>query len=1541
VSERIPNGTTLSHIYCLFPALSFQLIIHQESASAWHEELAGKIKSQIHCLRGQSTEWYKSSRNQELTENEEREQFGYINPSTCAASAQQRRLTFENSGNSKFGIESDVVEECEKALVEEFLQQAHPQNVLQGDMPNCVRLENFAKSSRIGRKLLDDQIESWKKYEQEHVQEIRTIFDGDCGAKSFVLKLRENENCILQQQSGCFEYIVKCLCTRPNMERLAKEASITDAERRNAKVTELFSDLYITNENRFTRSSNTKESRTACLRDITRLFLDKKIIGQVNPFIAKECINEIHRVMGVYLEAEVLREKFSRLLKTYCGCADDTDLETEEEIQHVAASIRKSKGLLVQEIQCHRKWSTAKHPGWLVFEVEQRLQIRPQQYDVAMACISHPGSISQLNMGEGKTRVIIPMLVIHFSSAARVDSANFHPPIMRITILPALMAEFSSYLTQVMQHSVFQKRIYLSPFNRDVDVCDPRKAKRLRDAFLECAHSGGVLLETPESRLSKMLKYYELYLSESDTSSGSKEAVMLLKEVVNMPAVDILDEADEELKQNKQLIYAVKADWAKSTGTVPLPDGEMRWQTLQAIFRVLNSDCTTVKRFLGDYKDIVCLGERSVGGRFRPLRFIAGQKTWNKKETKKLLASIVYDELKLNPPFELKCLDSLAADQLDFARNFVLNPEDESDGKSHPKFMGWVDSSQMRTVLLCLRGFLGCGVAFSALEKRHRVEYGTNLKAGKKQLAIPYRASDTPADRAEYGHPDMAIALTHLSYYLDGLTDNQLRQCILLLLRKGPLAQEDFYNKWFELYCDDDNQGVSKEDKVKRKTIDTPGKLDLENEEQFQFLCQCYRYNFEVINFFLHAGVLPVETRQYPKKIVANAYDLAQSHGHTVGFSGTKDNSMVLPPEVYQHTLPHLMGTDGKMLACVQRNSVYHDLKTRKAGWRELLDSALSCGKYAAFVDAGGLLAGSSNKAVAEHILSSHILGRVSNHRGVVYFEPGGQGGQEENQAASQTSAWMVVNVKGVHEQLDKSPLAESECFALYDQSRTRGADLKLRYDAKALVTVGPRMCKDQLMQAVGRLRKIHFDQTVEFVGPQEVSNSIREECSAYSEGNTRQALTSEDLLFWVTLNSIRAVEDALLPWTNQGATYCAVGGDPRSALLDEQCDLATFYGNSTAEQLLRDVGKNDFEAQMRRPERCKQNESNDSRDAIRIGCSPPVPPPQVPGKSASTPMLNRYERTQNKIFEQLDIYGCDRKVTRNLLDDEYERELEQEAEEEHERELPPHEDPASSSEWSYADLVKGKDAVSFHTRPAMDVLAEVKDAYAIFGQTHPKHDQLCLNTMVTNDFRITLKRQKRAMLTTGMQLYLRPVNGYLLQFQPPASVTKVWDSIERKILITDKEAGCILDAIYDHGRSFHAGKKSSKSQKNRFVVVTHIPNSSSHSVCHREGTVNGLAMMAVNCAGESVDLDQVLCANAKQMLPSLQLFNGESKLPTAEAKIVARRMLRLDGGTGKMMNGRTGKIMKAIRVMRGRESEFDRSDLNEILLSCGVESGY
>jgi hypothetical protein len=47
----------------------------------------------------------------------------------------------------------------------------------------------------------------------------------------------------------------------------------------------------------------------------------------------------------------------------------------------------------------------------------------------------------------------------------------------------------------------------------------------------------------------------------------------------------------------------------------------------------------------------------------------------------------------------------------------------------------------------------------------------------------------------------------------------------------------------------------------------------------------------------------------------------------------------------------------------------------------------------------------------------------------------------------------------------------------IFDEARTRGADMKMKSDTKAALSLGPNMTKDKLMQAVGRLRKFGRNQ--------------------------------------------------------------------------------------------------------------------------------------------------------------------------------------------------------------------------------------------------------------------------------------------------------------------------------------------------------------------------------------------------------------------------------------------------------------------------------
>ena len=97
--------------------------------------------------------------------------------------------------------------------------------------------------------------------------------------------------------------------------------------------------------------------------------------------------------------------------------------------------------------------------------------------------------------------------------------------------------------------------------------------------------------------------------------------------------------------------------------------------------------------------------------------------------------------------------------------------------------------------------YIRWGVRYGLLEhclaKRHHVDYGVDRRTGqRRRVAVPFRSNDTPAERSEFAHPDTLIVYTHLAYYGDGLTREELLQASPLtshslpqkLLRPEPLV---------------------------------------------------------------------------------------------------------------------------------------------------------------------------------------------------------------------------------------------------------------------------------------------------------------------------------------------------------------------------------------------------------------------------------------------------------------------------------------------------------------------------------------------------------------------------------------------------------------------------------------------------------------------------------------------------------------------------------------------------------------------------------
>ena len=71
--------------------------------------------------------------------------------------------------------------------------------------------------------------------------------------------------------------------------------------------------------------------------------------------------------------------------------------------------------------------------------------------------------------------------------------------------------------------------------------------------------------------------------------------------------------------------------------------------------------------------------------------------------------------------------------------------------------------------------------------------------SARKRLAVPFRAADTPAERSEFAQPDVAIILTVLAYYYDGLSEQEFADAVEQLLRNGLNQQRRFYQTWLEL----------------------------------------------------------------------------------------------------------------------------------------------------------------------------------------------------------------------------------------------------------------------------------------------------------------------------------------------------------------------------------------------------------------------------------------------------------------------------------------------------------------------------------------------------------------------------------------------------------------------------------------------------------------------------------------------------------------------------------------------------------------------
>jgi hypothetical protein len=363
---------------------------------------------------------------------------------------------------------------------------------------------------------------------------------------------------------------------------------------------------------------------------------------------------------------------------------------------------------------------------------------------------SKRNSTIQLNIGEGKSSVIVPLVVSTLANGSNL---------VRVVTLKPLSNQMFQLLVSRLS-GLANRPIFYVPISRSLHM-NTSLVRTIKGLFERCVSEGGVLVVQPEHILSLKLMHIDNLLSPhrnchkpsmaddmgvpnhwAEGESESRDALGKGDEVVStfdkdseerpvsdeLEALqdwlaevsrDVLDESDEILHVRYQLVYS-------SGKQIPVDDSPNRWTTIQQVLGRLKAHAMKLcANFPG-----MCAADTTSRG-FPIIRML------DPAIIQHILSLIIDDALQGR-------LSNLSVGVIPSpiqaaSRRFISQAEvsDMDYGLIHSRYGG----TTFFNGILLLRGLLmeGEGVLGYILnEKRWRVDYG--LDPSRTLLAVPYRA---------------------------------------------------------------------------------------------------------------------------------------------------------------------------------------------------------------------------------------------------------------------------------------------------------------------------------------------------------------------------------------------------------------------------------------------------------------------------------------------------------------------------------------------------------------------------------------------------------------------------------------------------------------------------------------------------------------------------------------------------------------------------------------------------------------------------------
>jgi hypothetical protein len=636
---------------------------------------------------------------------------------------------------------------------------------------------------------------------------------------------------------------------------------------------------------------------------------------------------------------------------------------------------------------------------------------------------------------------------------------------------------------------LLDRRIYHMPFSRTLRP-SPAEADALKKIYRNCMEQRGVLLVQPEHVLSFKLMCIESLIAGNEALGRS---LLRTQQFFDTRSRDIVDESDENFSVKFELVYTIGAQ-------KPIELSPERWNLVHTVLSLVPQYAKQVKALRPSSIEVDDRWE----GRYPRIRILRSD------AEDKLLDLVATRICKIGS--RVLAINRLSESEQDAILRYIRHAKPSSaDIEMVETGKSW---AVMKDTLMLLRGLIAGGVLRFVLRfKRWRVNYGLDCnRLPRTKLAVPYRSKDSPSPRSEFSHPEVIVALTSLTYYYGGLSDDELFDTFAHLAKSDQKDAE--YNDWvrdlkampeaFRLLS-----GVSIIDRQQCKN------------EVFPLL----RFSKGAIDYFLSHIVFPKEMKEFPEKLSASGWDMAAVKPKpTTGFSGTNDSHHVLPLTIGHLDLQEQKHTNALVLAyLLQDENSLILLPPQSASKTSTAETLLKIvngmdANTRVILDVGAQILELNNLEVAETWLS---LSNPQTSRAVVFFD--------DNEELS------VLDRSGRIESLQTSAFAKhlEDCLIYLDESHTRGTNLKLPKNYRAAVTLGANLTKDRLVQACMRLRKLGKGQSVVFCISEEIQGKIMERTS-----KAAGEIEVSDVLMWAITETWSDLRRSIPLWATQGRRY-------------------------------------------------------------------------------------------------------------------------------------------------------------------------------------------------------------------------------------------------------------------------------------------------------------------------------------------------------------------------------------------------------------------